>query len=110
MLEQRPQFQVAGKASDGLEAVRKAEELRPDLMLLDIGLPKLNGIEVARRVRKRVPNTKILFVSQESSYEVVKAALQLGMGYVVKVRAEAELLPAIEAVLGGKRFISDGLG
>ena len=79
---------VCWEASDGLEAVRKAEELQPDLILLDIGLPKLNGIEAARQIRKVSPESKILFVSQESSAEVVQEALGLGArGYVVKTVA-----------------------
>src|SRR5204862_4944745 len=74
MLEQRPELRVVGEASDGLEAVQKAEELQPDLILLDIGLPALNGMEAARRIRKLAPHSKILFVSMESSPEVVQEA------------------------------------
>ena len=110
ILEQRAEFQVIGEASDGLEAIQKAAELQPDLILLDIGLPKLNGIETARRVRKLVPRVRILFLSQESSFHVVQEALRSGgLGYVYKLRAQSELLPAIEAVLGGKRFVSSSL-
>ena len=108
LLQQRAEFQVI-QASDGLEAVQKAEELQPDLILLDIGLPNLNGIEVARRVGKLVPSAKILFLSQESSPEVVREALSLGVqGYVLKLSVHSDLLPAIEAVLG-ERFVSAGL-
>ena len=71
-LEQRPELQIVGKASDGLEAVQKAAELQPDLILLDIGLPTLNGIEAARQIRKLAPHSKILFLSQESSPEVAE--------------------------------------
>lgn len=98
------------EASDGLGAIQKAEGLQPDLILLDIGLPELNGIEVARRVRRLVPTAKILFVSQESSPDVVRETLLLGaQGYVHKPRAASDLLPAIDAVLEGKRFVSRGL-
>jgi DNA-binding NarL/FixJ family response regulator len=106
-LQERPEWQITGEASDGPEAVQKAEELKPDLILLDIGLPKLNGIEVARRVRQLSPNSKILFLSMDNSPDVVEAALGTGAhGYVYKVRAQRDLLPAIDAVLRGKQFVS----
>jgi DNA-binding NarL/FixJ family response regulator len=109
-LQKQPDLQVISGAADGLEAVQKAEELQPDLILLDIGLPKLNGIEAARRVRNLAPRTKILFLSQESSDDVVQEAFNLGAwGYVVKAHAGSELLPAVEAVLQGKKFVSRGL-
>jgi DNA-binding NarL/FixJ family response regulator len=98
-------LQIVGEASDGLEAVQKALELTPDLILMDIGLPSLNGIEAARQILKLVPESKILFLSQESSAEVMQEALSLGAcGYVVKVNAGIELIPAIDAVLSGKTF------
>jgi DNA-binding NarL/FixJ family response regulator len=109
-LQQREAFEVIEEVSDGLEAVQKAQELEPDLILLDIGLPKLNGLEAGRRIRKVSPNSKILFLSQESSPDVVREALSLGaQGYILKARAQSDLLPAIDAVLGGKRFVSSGL-
>jgi DNA-binding NarL/FixJ family response regulator len=105
-LGEKPELQVIGEASDGLEAVQKADELQPDLILLDIGLPSLNGIEAARRIRKVSPESKILFVSQTSSADVVQEALSLGArGYVIKAYARSELLAAVEAVLQGKQFI-----
>ena len=108
-LQQSAKFQVI-EASDGLEALQKAEEQRPDLVLLDIGLPGLNGIEVARRLRRLAVPPKIVFVSQESSPEVVGEALNLGaLGYVNKLRTHSDLLPAIEAALKGRRFVSSGL-
>ena len=105
LLRQRADFQVA-EAPDGLQAVRKAEQLQPDLILLDIGLPILNGIRVAERLAS--PG-KILFLSQESSRDVVQEALRLGSAYVHKPQAQSDLLPAIEAVLLGNRFVSSSL-
>jgi DNA-binding NarL/FixJ family response regulator len=106
-LEKRPGFLIVAEASDGLEAVAKAEELKPDLVLLDIGLPILNGIEAARRIRKIAPESKIIFVSQESSADLVQEALSLGSrGYVVKTSAPRDLLAAVEAVLLGKHFVT----
>jgi DNA-binding NarL/FixJ family response regulator len=109
-LQSRSDLRIVGEASDGLMAVQKAEELQPDLILLDIGLPRLNGIEAARRISRLVPAAKILFVSQNHDADVVLSALGAGaMGYIRKENAHADLLPAIEAVLRGDRFVSKGL-
>ena len=109
-LQKQPEVQVIGEVSDGLEAVKKAQELQPDLILLDIGLPTLNGIEAARRIREVSPTSKILFVSENRSPDIAEEALGTGAGgYVVKSDASSELLPAIKAVLEGKRFISASL-
>jgi len=109
-LKKRPEWQVIAEVSDGLEAVQKAEELQPDLILLDIGLPTLNGIEAARRIRKLSPESKIIFLSQESSADVVQEALRLGAwGYVIKTHAGNELLASMEAVYQGRSFVSAGL-
>jgi len=109
MLSKTPGLEIF-EAADGLEAVRKADELRPDLILLDIGLPTLNGIDAARRILHLFPQSKILFVSQESSDQVVQEALALGaLGYVVKMHAGRELLPAVEAVLQRMQYVSSGL-
>jgi len=96
----RPTWQVIGQVSDGLEAVQKAQDLQPDLIVLDIGLPTINGIEAARRMRASAPGSKILFLSENSSVEIVEEALRTGAaGYVVKSRAAQELLPALDAIL-----------
>lgn len=95
------------EVGDGLEAVQKAGELKPDLVLLDIGLPSLNGIEVARRIRRSCPGSKILFVSEEWSAEIREAAMETGAeGYLVKFNAGAELPSAVEAALLGRGFSS----
>lgn len=99
-------MQIVGVASDGLAAVMKAAELQPDLILLDIGLPKLNGIEAARRICKVAPKSKILFLSQEIDVEVARVALSDGHGYVLKSDAENELFAAIEVVMEGEKFVS----
>jgi DNA-binding NarL/FixJ family response regulator len=110
LLQARPAWQVIAEASDGSEAVQKAEDLKPDLILLDIGLPKLNGIEAARRIRQRSPNSKIIFLTQNSDLDVVRAALGTGaLGYVLKTDAGRELLPAMDAVLGGKQIFSSSV-
>jgi len=106
-LEQRPELRVICEVSDGLEAVQRAAELKPDLILLDIGLPKLNGIEAARQIRVLVPESKIIFASQERSAEIIQEAMRLGAwGYVFKILAKVDLLMAIDAVLSGQRFVS----
>jgi CheY-like chemotaxis protein len=109
LLKSKAEFRIE-VAADGLEAVQKAQELQPDLILLDIGLPKLHGLEVARRVRTLIPATRILFVSALSDPDVVGEALNLGSGYVHKPSVQSDLLPAIEAVLKGERFVSRDLG
>jgi DNA-binding NarL/FixJ family response regulator len=109
-LARRPELQVVGQASDGFEAVQKAGELRPDLIVIDIGLPTLNGIEAARRIRKLSPESKILVLTQESSADVVEEVLRLGvLGYVVKAHAGRELLAAVKVVCQGRRFVSTGV-
>ena len=108
ILQKQPELQIIGKVSNGLEAVQKAEELQPDLILLDIGLPSLNGIEVARQIRKLSPKSKILFVSQESSADAVQGALDAGaQGYVLKSDARRKLLEGVNAVLRGERFVGN---
>ena len=109
-LQKQQELRIIGRVCDGLAAVRTAEELHPDLVLLDIGLPSLNGIEAARRIRKVSPASKILFVSENRSVDLVEKALETGAGgYVTKANAGSELLLAIKLVLRGKRFISAGL-
>jgi len=105
-LPEKTDCEVVGEACDGLQAVAQAERLQPDLILLDIGLPSLNGIQAARRIRKLSPNSKILFFTQNSSTEIAQGALATGAnGYLLK--SDATDLPyAIETVLKGEQFLS----
>jgi DNA-binding NarL/FixJ family response regulator len=109
-LSTKPELKIISEVSDGLEAVQKALELQPALIVLDIGLPGLNGIEAARRIRKLSPKSTILFLSQESSPEIVQEALCLGaLGFVNKAHAVRDLLIAVEAVLRNEQFVSNAL-
>lgn len=100
----RPEWHVA-EASDGREAVEKASELRPDVALLDIGMPILNGIEAAERIREATPGSRIIFVTLDGDPDVKAAALATGAeAYLLKANAVGELLPAIEAVLHEHQF------
>jgi DNA-binding NarL/FixJ family response regulator len=109
-LQKGPELQVIAEVSDGLTAVQRIEQLQPDLILLDIGLPILNGIEAARQIREVSPASKVLFISENRSADIAEAALSTGAsGYVVKSDAASELLPAVKAVLEGKRFVSASL-
>ncbi len=109
-LEKKSGVTIIAEVADGQEAVRKAEELKPDLILLDIGLLSLNGIAAARQIRQLAPDSRIIFLTQESSEDVVQEALSTGaLGYVVKTTLNGNLLAAVDAVLEGKQFISKGL-
>jgi len=109
-LEQHPEFEIIGQLSDGLEAVGKAAELNPDLILLDIGLPSLNGIAAASRIREHSPQSKILFVSGDLAPDIVEQALSTGAaGYLVKSDAGRHLLAAVRAVLEGELYLSSSL-
>jgi DNA-binding NarL/FixJ family response regulator len=108
-LVETTECEIVGEASGGLQAVYQAEKLQPDLILLDLGLPTLNGIQAARRIRQLSPNSKILFISQNSSLEIAQRALNVGAhGYLIKSDA-TELTSAISTVLGGVQFISSRL-
>jgi DNA-binding NarL/FixJ family response regulator len=108
-LPKEDQCIVIGEAQDGLQAVQQAEELQPDLILLDLSLPKLNGMEVLRRIRKLSPHSKVIILSQDSSPDVVQGALRLGaVGYLLKSDA-VDLPLAVEAILRGAVFVSPRL-
>lgn len=107
LLEDYSDCQIVDEAADGLEAIRKITELQPDLVLLDIGLPVMSGIETARRACAVSSSSKVLFVSANLALDVVQEALSTGAhGYVLKSDAAHELLPAIAAVVEGKQFMS----
>lgn len=108
---QEAAFTVISQASDGLEAIQKAEELQPDVILLDVGLPRLNGLEVARRISIVAPQAKILFVSENTDAGIVDSALALSgvYGYVAKSSANQELLTALDAMVNGNKFLSRNL-
>ena len=107
LLSSEPTLHVICQTADGEEAVRKAHELQPDLILLDITLPGISGIEAARQIRKVAPESQIIFLSQHDSLYMVKTALQTGgHGYVTKQDAAFDLMKAIRAVRDGNRFVS----
>jgi DNA-binding NarL/FixJ family response regulator len=107
LLSSDPAMDVVCQTTDGEQAVLKAEELQPDLVLLDIGLPGISGIEAARRIRMVSPGSKIIFLSQHDSLQMVEDAVRVGgNGYVTKIDAGSDLLKAIRAVREGKQFVS----
>jgi CheY-like chemotaxis protein len=110
ILKDNPSLQIIGVASDGLETVQKAGELQPDLIVMEISLPKLNGIDAARQIRSATPKCKILFLSREPDPEVARFVLREGArGYVLKEDLVKDLSVAVETVILGKRFVSRGL-
>jgi DNA-binding NarL/FixJ family response regulator len=109
MLQEKTDCVIVGEASDGLQAVEQAKQLQPDLIFLDLSLPKLNGMEAGRRIRKLSPNSKIVFLSQDDSPEIAQGALRIGAaGYLLKSDAN-EIPSAVDAVLQGKVFVSKRL-
>jgi len=100
LLKVRPEWQVVGEACDRVAAVQRASELRPDLVLLDVGMPGLNGIDAAKRIRRISPESKIIFVTQDGDADVRSAALATGAAeYLIKTNVVRELLPAVDALL-----------
>ena len=103
-------MKVLAEAADGAEAVKQAAELNPELILLDIGLPIINGVEAAAKIRIIAPNAKLLFLTQNDSPDFVEAALRTGaLGYVLKVDVGRELLQAALAVMRGEQYLSSGV-
>jgi len=108
ILEKHLEWQVIGEVGDGDTALRMATELRPDLILLDIGLPRVNGIEVAQQLASSIPSCRIVFVTSNCALDVVQKAFDLGaMAYAVKWNGDRDLLLSVAAAIEGKRFISE---
>jgi DNA-binding NarL/FixJ family response regulator len=110
-VQENARWRIVGEASDGIEAVRQAQAHKPDLILLDLGLPMLNGLEAARRILAHDPSVRILFLTEQCSRDIAEAALGIGArGYMVKTDAGGKLLSAMETIVNGGRFLSAGLG
>jgi DNA-binding NarL/FixJ family response regulator len=106
ILEKDPEIEVIYQAVDGLEAVKTCQELKPDLIVLDVGLPKLNGIEAAKQIRIVSPDSRILFLSLHRSPDIFGEAIKLGAaGYLLKENTLLHLLPAIKAAMAGEEFL-----
>jgi DNA-binding NarL/FixJ family response regulator len=107
VLEERPEWQVVAEAGDGREAVRLAEQFRPDVAVLDVAMPLLNGIEATRQITRRAPQTRVLVLSMYSDEAYVTQMLKAGAtGYLLKDSADVDLLQAVQAVSQGKSFFS----
>ncbi|MCI0408792.1 MAG: response regulator transcription factor [Acidobacteria bacterium] len=107
---EREKYKVVGEASDGREALQQAKSLHPDLCLLDLAMPNLNGIDCAREILKEVPRTRVIMLTMHSEDHYVLAALRSGAtGYVVKSRAATDLLQGIREVQRGQFYLSPGV-
>ena len=105
-----PGWKIIGEVSDGLEAVKKAQELNPDVVLLDLLLPKIDGVEAANRIRRTAPATKIIFITAYQDSELMQTVLRnQAEGYILKWEIMRDLFPAVEAVLCGRKFVSPRL-
>jgi DNA-binding NarL/FixJ family response regulator len=111
LLQKRSDIRIVGEVTDGIKAVERAAQLRPDVIFLDVGLPKLNGIDAARQIRTASPESKIIFLSQETSIEIIEEAIGTGAkGYIVKSAVATELTSALNLVMRGDCFVGRGCG
>ena len=107
ILEERPEWEVVGEASDGRDAVRQTASTRPDVAVLDIGMPLLNGIEATRQIVRRFPDIRVLILSMHSDEAYIIQALKAGArGYLLKDSADTDLIRGVAAVAAGKSFFS----
>lgn len=105
-----PEFDVVGTVEDGQALLKAASDLHPDLLVTDISMPRLNGFQAARQLKKAHPNTRILFLSVHEEPVAVTEALEIGVdGYVVKRSAATDLIPALLQVFQGNRFLSEAV-
>jgi two-component system, NarL family, response regulator NreC len=110
VLEERPEWEVVAEAGDGREAVRLAEQHRPDVAIVDVAMPLLNGIETTRQITKRVPNTRVLVLSMHADEAYVTQILQAGAtGYLLKDSADVDLVKAVEEAASGRSFFSPAI-
>jgi DNA-binding NarL/FixJ family response regulator len=110
LLEANADIRVVAVAQDGLEAVRKAAELPPDVVVMDVAMPALNGLEATRRIVERSSRTAVVMLSMHSSADMVRAAFAAGArGYLLKESAGDEVVKAVRAVAAGRRFLGEGL-
>ena len=110
LLEKQADMEVIGEASDGREAARLAEELRPDVVVMDVGMPNLNGIDATRRILSELPEIRIIALSRCHTSKQVCRALRAGArGYVLKTASSYELLSAIRAVTSGQQYVSPSI-
>jgi two-component system, NarL family, response regulator NreC len=110
LLEERPDWEVIAEAGDGREAVRLAEQHKPDVAILDVAMPLLNGIETTRQIARRVPNTRVLVLSMHADEAYVTQILQAGAtGYLLKDSADVDLLKAVEEAAHGRSFFSPAI-
>lgn len=108
--EAEPDFKIIATAADGLDATQKAKELQPDVILMDLSMPGMNGIAATRQIRTISPGSKILFLTEQRGTELIQAAFDVGgSGYVLKSDTHADLIPGIRAVLLGQQFVSQSL-